>query len=905
MNTDPPADGTPTAPPAATRPRRPAPDPQPAEATLRHLLERTLADPAAAPLLVLLEGEAGRGRSTLATRLCADLPVPARTRPDALGGPPPTGPLLLLAEDVHRAAAADADALRALLAAPPPGLACVLTYRPEELPEPGLPLGPATDYPAALTVVRHVLGPLTVADVRRRAAAALGPDHGPPGLAAHLHRAAGGNAQVVADLLGPATAASTAAALTAGTDPAPPPRLCALVLRRTAALSAGHRAVVHAAAVLDGPATAADLTGTAGLTPAEARTALLAALRTAALQDLGDGRYGFGVPLAAAALRAHLPGPDREDLHRRAARVLARRQPVPWERVAAHRLACGDLRGWLPAVEHAARRHIDDGGLERAVGLLESALATGPVPEHARSRLATLLARAAVMGLRSDRTVEVLRHIVADPGVAPAVRGEIRLDLGLLLCNQMGRCVEGLRELEHSVGELQGQPVLLARAMSALAMPYWPGGSLAENTAWIERAVTVAEQADDPVVRAAVAANRASVLLSTGDPGAWPLVDALPRESGLVAARQQAARGLCNAADAAVWLGHYERSRALLGEGVALAARSGASYAEHTGRACTLVLDWASGRWAGLAARAGALVDEAGAMPYIASDARMVLGLLALARGSWADTAVHLTGPDTIDLDGGPVPLSATISGALVRLALARDDLPAAAAEAATAWQRMRAKGVWAWAAELAPWAVEATARSGAVAAAREMTAEFAAGLEGRDAPSAEAALHWTRGALAEAVGDAAGAARHHGAAARLYAALPRPYHAALTGTAAARCTLAAGGPAEAAVAALAENARRFEALGATWDAACTRAELRGRRPAEERRTPGRPGYGDLLSPRETEVAQLAAGGMTNREIAAALHLSPRTVEQHVARAMQKTGAQSRQQLAPGPEAAD
>ena len=42
---------------------------------------------------------------------------------------------------------------------------------------------------------------------------------------------------------------------------------------------------------------------------------------------------------------------------------------------------------------------------------------------------------------------------------------------------------------------------------------------------------------------------------------------------------------------------------------------------------------------------------------------------------------------------------------------------------------------------------------------------------------------------------------------------------------------------------------------------------------------------------------------MTNREIAAALHLSPRTVEQHVARALRKTGAHSRQQLSPAQRA--
>ncbi len=456
----------------------------------------------------------------------------------------------------------------------------------------------------------------------------------------------------------------------------------------------------------------------------------------------------------------------------------------------------------------------------------------------------------------------------------------------------------------RAVGELEGRPVPLARALSALAMPYGPGFSLAENAAWIERAVAVADESGDPVVQTAVAANRVSVLLNGGDPAAWELIDRLPRESDLAGCRQQTARGLCNAADAAVWLGHYEKSRELLAEGVALAARSGAAYAERTGRGCALVLDWATGRWAGLAERARAFVEEAGTMPYLVSDARMVLGLLALSRGEWADAVTHLRGPQAADLDTGPVPISATVSGALIRLALAHDDIAAATEEAAAAWKRLRAKGNWSWAAELAPWAVEAALRAGETVTAGSMTEEFAAGLEGRDAPSAEAALEWTRAVLAEHTEGTAEAALLYESSAAAYRELPRPYHEALTTAGAARCALTLGEKRDSAVTALTDRAAVFDVLGATWDAARVRAELRRYQPAGERRQPGRPRYGDMLSPREAEVAELAAAGMSNREIATTLHLSPRTVEQHVARALQKTGVHSRQQLAQALEAA-
>ncbi|MFI1418507.1 LuxR C-terminal-related transcriptional regulator [Streptomyces sp. NPDC020731] len=865
-----------------------------AEVALRGRLAAAL-DPRGAgrPVLLLVEGVAGTGKSRLVERL--GTAVASSVRRTAPGEPPAgAGPELLVVEDVHRASADDTARLRALLADPPPRLACVLSYRPEELAAPGLVLGPDTDFPAALTVVRHVLGPLGPADVHRMAVAALGADRCAPGLAAALHHASGGVAQTVADLLDLLAGQPSCDLDRLGT----PPRLDILTLRRTAAVAEEHRLIVLASAVLDEPATSRDLGVVAGLSGRAGADALTAALRVAALEERGDGRYGFGSPLAAAAVRRAATGPVREVLHRRAANLLARRQPVPWERVAVHRRACGNERGWLHAVERAAGQLEDAGGQQHAVGLLESALATGPVPEQARSRLARLLARCAVVGLRSDETLKVLRHIVADPGLAPAVRGEIRLDLGLLLCNQMGEVMEGRDELARAVDDLAGEPVPLARAMSALAMPYGPDASFAENVSWIERAVTVAEESGDPVVRAAVAANRVSVLLNGGDPAAWPLIERLPRDSDLIGCRQQTSRGLCNAADAVAWLGHYEKSRALLAEGVTLAARSGAAYAEQTGRGCALVVDWATGHWPGLAERCRAFVDESGDMPYLASDARMVLGLLALARGEWADALDHLTGPDAADLDTGPVPISATVSSALIRLALAHDDIAGAAAGAAAAWQRLRAKGIWAWAAELAPWAVGATLRAGDAPTAGAMTEEFAAGLDGRDAPSADAALEWTRGVLAEHTGRTAEAAAHYDRSAAAYRALPRPYHAALTAAGAARCALALEEDDGPAVAALAGSAAVFDTLGATWDAARTRAELRRHQPVAERRPPGRPGYGDVLSPREEEVAELAAAGMSNREIAATLHLSPRTVEQHVARALQKTGVHSRQQLA-------
>jgi DNA-binding NarL/FixJ family response regulator len=99
--------------------------------------------------------------------------------------------------------------------------------------------------------------------------------------------------------------------------------------------------------------------------------------------------------------------------------------------------------------------------------------------------------------------------------------------------------------------------------------------------------------------------------------------------------------------------------------------------------------------------------------------------------------------------------------------------------------------------------------------------------------------------------------------------------------------------------ASLVEALREFEALGASWDAGRVRAELRTHGvcvPSPWRA--GRRGYGDELTPRESEIARLVASGSTNREIAGLLYISPRTVENHVASILRKLELTSRNEIA-------
>ncbi|MEU8386264.1 helix-turn-helix transcriptional regulator, partial [Streptosporangium sp. NPDC048865] len=85
-----------------------------------------------------------------------------------------------------------------------------------------------------------------------------------------------------------------------------------------------------------------------------------------------------------------------------------------------------------------------------------------------------------------------------------------------------------------------------------------------------------------------------------------------------------------------------------------------------------------------------------------------------------------------------------------------------------------------------------------------------------------------------------------------------------------------------------------FTGCGASW-----LAQRAGR---EQRRAGARGSRGAELaaelSGREREVAELATQGLTNRQIAERLFLSPRTVETHLARAFQKVGVTTRTALA-------
>lgn len=309
-----------------------------------------------------------------------------------------------------------------------------------------------------------------------------------------------------------------------------------------------------------------------------------------------------------------------------------------------------------------------------------------------------------------------------------------------------------------------------------------------------------------------------------------------------------------------------------------------------------LLLDWSSGRWDGIDDRLTELLEEADESLQLRVSLQLVRASLLLARGEVHHGRGVLSSiVETAPRVGVPHAL-VNATALLARLESATGNPDRARRVALSGLGVVRAKGIWVWATRVAPAAVDAFVGCTRLAEAEDLTDELAQGLDGRDAPAAFAALSYCQAAVAHGRGRVAYADERFERAAREFDALPRPYEAAYVRERHGSALAALGDPRAAILLRGAEEA--FAGLGANWDAARVRSALRQHGFPIVRRG-GRRRYGNQLSPREAQVAGLAASGRTNREIAASLFISPRTVEDHVAAARRKLGVDSRHALAP------
>ena len=300
-------------------------------------------------------------------------------------------------------------------------------------------------------------------------------------------------------------------------------------------------------------------------------------------------------------------------------------------------------------------------------------------------------------------------------------------------------------------------------------------------------------------------------------------------------------------------------------------------------------LNWHLGRWAQALEDCRAIQAMHPVSPSIhATWTQSLAGAILAGMGRHDEAAAQVRMADRIYGDGEFYVFSAYHRWAAGWVRWLAGDLDGASALLARACERLRAMRAWPVLAQLLPDLIEVRTVAGELGAAdrdgatldeaadrspdpfTEMHRVFARGILERS--------HGDEGASAETLRTAADAAASIGAR-LLEARAAEHLGAALSGS---------GG-----IEALTRAGRLFAAFPAGELEARTTATLReqggaGRRAAQ---TIG------ALTPREREVAALARRGRTARQIAEELHLSPRTVESHLAHIYAKLGIAGRDAL--------
>jgi DNA-binding CsgD family transcriptional regulator len=785
-------------------------------------------------------------------------------------------PTLVCVDDVHWA---DAPSLRWLVG---------LARRVDELPlavvaavRAGEPVADGDllgELDAAGACVR--LGPLpaeAAAELVRAALPAAG-----PAFARACHEVTGGNPFLLAALLNHLHAEGADELAALGTvGPRQVARWVEVQLRR---LPAGTREVAHALAVLGPTATPRQVAALTGL-DAPATAAGTDALRAAGLVT-GPG-LALAHPIVAAALYDGTGPGTRALWHARAARVLATEPAGDPERAAAHLLRA-DPAGEPRAVDllrQAAGRASARGAPETAATFLRRALAEPPDEPSTVAAVRLELALALAAG-RQTGAAELAHDVVAriDDPVARA-DAALRTARALAVAGETDAVVRLHRLV---LGRPVGVPEkTLARVDAELAAAVWTDS----RTKPLAHDAVRRARAEEPAlplwrVNAAIEATFA------GRP-ARECLDLLGPvlEPGVLAA-ETASLLPTVAGIALVANGQLLAARAASDAVVADASARGWPSTLAHGRFMRALAELPAGAVTDAAADARAALEFklATATPLAATLwalCPLVDALVEADRLDDADDALRSAGVGTPPDHALTAPMilqsRARLRSAQGRPAEALADLDDAAAR----WAALdvRHPSLVTWRADSVEPLLALGRRAEAVAAAGEhLRAATTAGVPGPLGTALRAAARADRDrridlldrAVRVTAGTPAGLAHVH-ALHDLGRALRRAGHRAEARDP-LRSALAladAGGAARLSANALAE----LRAAGARP----RRAALRGP---------------DALTGAEQQVATLAAGGYTNRQIAQHLTLSRRTVETHLAHAYQKLGIHSRSELA-------
>jgi len=242
------------------------------------------------------------------------------------------------------------------------------------------------------------------------------------------HDATGGNPlllEQVVRALRERRVAFTAASVDA-VERVAPDAVSAAVLARLGRLAPAAKVLAPAAAVLGDDSALALAAELAGISEAEAAEAAAELARAGVFEDARPLRFEH--PIVRSAVESSLTAGERERLHRHAAELLEKRG-APVDQIAVHLLPT-DPRGRAAVVEtlaEAARRAVTRGAPEAAIPILVRALAEPPAVDR-RVRLLLALGRAEGSLARPQAVEHLLEaHRLA---IDPVERGTCALQLG-------------------------------------------------------------------------------------------------------------------------------------------------------------------------------------------------------------------------------------------------------------------------------------------------------------------------------------------------------------------------------------------------------------------------------------------------------------------------------------------
>lgn len=294
-----------------------------------------------------------------------------------------------------------------------------------------------------------------------------------PGFAAACRRLTGGNPFLLTELateLAEANVPPVASAVSR-LGGVVPDRVGASVRRRLATLTPDARALAEATAILGTSAELPVAAAVAGLGEPESARAARALADAHLLADAGEARFRH--PLLRTAVEAAMPAPERVVRHARAADLLAARG-APSGRIAVHLLAAGGGRGDERAVEHlraAAAGATAEGLPEHAATLLRRAL-DEPAANRAEVLRELGVAEASAFAPTAAERLREALALTDDPAARADVA--LRLVLAEYQRGRTGAAVDvALAAIEDAARhpELR-EPRLLLEALAALVGRY-------------------------------------------------------------------------------------------------------------------------------------------------------------------------------------------------------------------------------------------------------------------------------------------------------------------------------------------------------------------------------------------------------------------------------------------------